>query len=262
MNVARTLIGVGRLSVDVAPDEGGRIAQIAVDGVELLIGRGEGPDPTSALAWGSYPMVPWAGRIRRGRFAFDGVEYSLPINLGEHAIHGVGFGTPWTTTRHDPTGVDLELALPTDDRWPFGGVARQTISVDGGRLRCELSVTATTRAMPASLGWHPWFRKPTALDFRPAAMYLRDDDYITVDELVAVPPGPWDDCFVNSEPITLSIGGVDLRLTSDCTDWVVYDMPAHATCIEPQTAPPDAFTIRPTRLEPGDTLAAWYEITA
>jgi aldose 1-epimerase len=50
-------------------------------------------------------------------------------------------------------------------------------------------------------------------------------------------------------------------MRSGCTDRVVYDMPAHATCIEPQSAPPDAFNIRPHRLEPGEGLEIWFDIT-
>ncbi len=252
------VIGNDRLRVEIAPDDGGRLVQITADGVDLLIGRGEGPDPGSVFAWGSYPMVPWAGRIRRGRFSFDGAEYSLPINFGDHAIHGVGYAAHWTVTSRTSDAVELELTLPSDGTWPFGGVARQVISIDGPSLRCNLSVTAASRAMPAALGWHPWFRKPDRIAFTPQAMYRRDDDYIAVDELVDVPPGPWDDCFVNTEPVEITIAGVDVKLTSNCDDWVVFDMPEHATCIEPQTAPPDAFTLRPHRLEPGQSLSAWY----
>ena len=113
------------------PDNGGRVAQITADGVALLVGRTDGPGPGRRVAWGSYPMVPWAGRIRRGRFRFDGVEHELPINFGGHAIHGVGFELPWTVTRHDAERIELELALPSDRRWPFGGTAHQTIRVDG-----------------------------------------------------------------------------------------------------------------------------------
>jgi aldose 1-epimerase len=37
-------------------------------------------------------------------------------------------------------------------------------------------------------------------------------------------------------------------------------MPAHGTCIEPQSAPPDAFNLRPHRIEPGASADAWFEI--
>ena len=259
MTAGSVSIGNDRIEVEVAPDEGGRVAQITVDGVPLLVGRDEAHEP-SPLAWGSYPMVPWAGRIRRGHFRFDGVDHELPVNFGAHAIHGVGFDTPWQVTQRSSASVELELQLPSDGRWPFGGTARQRIAVDGHAVRLELAVVAADQAMPASLGWHPWFRKPERFDFRPRAMYRRDDDYIAVDELISVPDGPWDDCFVNDEPVGLTIDGVELRLTSDCDDWVVYDMPAHGTCVEPQSAPPDAFNLRPNRIEPGQELGIWFGI--
>ncbi len=252
-------IGNDRLRVDVAPDAGGRVAQITVDAVDLLIAQ-HAAHEQSPLAWGSYPMVPWAGRIRRGHFEFDGERYELPVNFGVHAIHGVGFDAPWAVTRHLHDLVELELPLPNDTRWPFGGTARQRISIDATGVRFELAAVAAERPMPASLGWHPWFRKPERLDFRPQAMYRRDDDYIAVDDLVPVANGPWDDCFVNEQPVGLTIDGIDIRLTSDCRDWVIYDMPAHATCIEPQSAPPDAFNLRPNRIAPGEELAIWFAI--
>jgi aldose 1-epimerase len=134
------------------------------------------------------------------------------------------------------------------------------IVVGPSHVGMTMQVTATDRAFPVSFGWHPWFRKPESVEFRPERMYRRDHDGITVDELVDVPPGPWDDCFVNRSAVLVRIAGRTLRLTSDCTDWVVYDEPAHATCIEPQTGPPDAFTIAPRILEPGGAHRAWYRI--
>ena len=260
MTASDERIANDRVQVSIASDAGGRIAQNVADGTALLVGHAEAHEQTP-LAWGSYPMVPWAGRIRHGRFRFEGEEYELPVNFGHHAIHGVGFGMSWAVTHRASDSVELELAMPTDTRWPFGGLARQRIGIDRTTVRCEMSVHAGARAMPASLGWHPWFRKPARLDFRPRAMYRRDDEHIAVNELVMVPDGPWDDCFLNDEPVALTIDGVDLRLESDCRDWVVYDMPAHATCIEPQSAPPDAFNLRPNRLEPGEALAVWFEIS-
>ncbi len=253
-------IGDGAISVVVSPHDGGRVAQITFDGVDVLVGRGEDPAPATALSWGSYPMVPYAGRIRRGMFRFDGVDHLLPINHGDHAIHGMGFDRAWAITELGAAHVELEIDFTTETRWPFGGSAWQRITVEPTAVVMELGVRAGERPMPASLGWHPWFRKPDTIDFRPSAMYRRDDDYITCDEPIPVPVGPWDDCFVNDQPVLVTIGGVELRLSSACTDWVLYDMPPHGTCIEPQTAPPDAFTIRPNRLEPGQQLSATYRI--
>jgi aldose 1-epimerase len=249
-----------RWTVDVEPRAGGRVGRLCADGSELLIGRDDVVTSVSSVNWGSYPMVPWAGRIRRGRFSFGGRTFQLPINFGRHAIHGVGLICAWQVTERTATAIDLELDLPDDMRWPFGGTAQQRIELDGPTVTMHLSVTADDRPFPASLGWHPWFRKPDALEFHPTGMYARDDDHIAVDQLVDVPPPPWDDCFVNTEPVVVTINGVTVRLTSDCDHWVVYDEPTQATCIEPQTGPPDAFNIRPNMVDPGASLGAWYRL--
>ena len=135
-------------------------------------------------------MVPWAGRIRRGLFDFDGSSYRLPANLDEHAAHGVGFALPWQIESRGPAFVELSLALPGDERWPFGGLASQRIEVANGMLRLQLSVTAGTHAMPVVLGWHPWFRKPDRLEFAPHSGYPRDAEGIAILPTRQPPPGP------------------------------------------------------------------------
>ena len=248
----------GSTSVQVDPAAGGRIAQITIDGTPLLVARGDVDAAGAALAWGAYPMVPWAGRIRDGRFEFRGERYQLPLNLGAHAIHGVGFTSEWQLTDLTPTRLGLRLELPRDESWPFGGSVTQRFEVFVGGLTATMSVTADDRAFPVSFGWHPWFRKPAQLTFAPTAMYRRDDDHIAVDELVGVTDGPWDDCFVNHEPVGLEIDGVHVTISSACDHWVVYDEPPHATCVEPQTGPPDAFNIAVDVVEPGETTTASF----
>lgn len=247
------------VEAEIAAAEGGRVAQLTIGGTPLLLGHSLG---AAATGWGSYPMVPWAGRIRHGRFAFDGAEYRLPINFGDHAIHGIGFERAWTVEAHDDRHASLLLDMRDSVVWPFGGIATQQLTVDENGITMVITVTATDAAFPLTFGWHPWFRKPSKMEFHPTAMYRRDDDHVTVDELVAVSDGPWDDCFVNSEPVMLTIDDVDVRLTSNNDHWVVYGEPSLTTCVEPQTGPPDAFNIAPTRLEPGDSQSAWFRITA
>ncbi len=249
----------GALEVALAPAAGGRIARLRYQGVDWLLGPEDGWPAT--IAWGCYPMVPWAGRIRHGRFRFDGKAYALPINFEQHAIHGVGFSRLWQMEGLEANAATLSLTLPEEPYWPFGGIATQVVTLLPDSLRLQLSVQAGTHAMPVVLGWHPWFRKPDRLVFAPEAVYPRDEEGIAVLPPGPPTPGPWDDCFISGGDVVLEKGGQRLTLRSGTDHWVVYDAAAHATCVEPQTGPPDAFTLMPNRLEPGQRLSLTFEMT-
>ncbi|MEK0265922.1 hypothetical protein QT383_06375 [Stenotrophomonas rhizophila] len=128
------------------------------------------------------------------------------------------------------------------------------------RLKLRLAVQAGDKAMPAVLGWHPWFRKPDQLLFSPSAMYPRDGEGIAALPCIAPTPGSWDDCFINQAEVVLVCGAQRLELRADTDHWVVYDSAAHATCVEPQTGPPDGFTLAPKRLDSGQMLELRFEL--
>ncbi len=247
----------GALEVALAPEAGGRLAQIRFAGVAWLLGHEEAP---ATIAWGCYPMVPWAGRVRAGRFDVDGRTYRLPRNFGAHAIHGVGFSRRWKVDTFGPSRATLSLALPRDGYWPFGGVARQSVTLGTDTLRVMLSVEADDAAMPAVLGWHPWFRKPERVLFAPEAMYPRDDADMATLPPVPPGPGPWDDCFISHDDIVLEREHQRLHLRADTSHWVVYDGAPVATCVEPQTGPPDAFNLAPHVLAPGQRLDLTFDL--
>jgi aldose 1-epimerase len=242
--------------VSISPSCGGRIAQLEIDERPMLV---DGDHTSHPMTWGAFPMAPWAGRVRRGRFEFDGTVYDLRQNLPPHAIHGTTFDRRWTTVGHDARSIEMEIELD----WPFGGRATQAVSVTAGGLSCELTVHADGAAMPAEIGWHPWFLKPDSLSFAPLGRYVRDHDGIAVDEIVEpdLTTGTFDDCFVNTDPVVLRYGQRSLTLTSDCDHWVLYDEPPDATCVEPQSGPPDAFTIRPRRVAADGSLRRTFDIS-
>lgn len=245
-------LAAGDLEAELAPQAGGRIAQIRVDGIEQLIGLERGLE---AIQWGCYPMLPWAGRIREGRFAFEGRQYQLPINMPPHALHGIAYALPWQVDASSDDSAELSLALPQDAHWPFGGIARQRIALRGRQLQLHLSVQADELAMPATIGWHPWFRKPDRLIFAAPQYYPRDAQGMATLPLAPPPLHPWDDCFLAPEEVVLLRGEQRVQLTSDQQHWVVYDAPSHATCVEPQTGPPDAYNLAPHVLAPHETLS-------
>lgn len=238
----------GTAQIEIDETRGGRLRSVRVDGFELLV-----PPAESDFTWGCFPMVPFAGRVRGGQFDFGTHAYALPQNLGSHAIHGYGFCSPWVALDNE------RLILPLAEPWPFGGEARQRISLFPDRLELVLELHAGNVPMPGQVGWHPWFRKPNDFRFGAKAMYQRDDQGIPTGSLLRPPQrGPWDDCFteLTSAPTMTWSEGITLRIEHDCDHLVVYDEPTHATCVEPQTGPPNGFNNAPYVLEPGRPLIA------
>lgn len=241
---------------------GGRLASFAVDGHEILLTEGFG-----SIGWGSFPMAPFAGRVRDGRFTFRGRRYNLPIAMPPHAIHGTVLDRRWRVLDDGSISTDLGPS------WPFAGRSVQRFELARTRFSCRLEVHAD-EPMPASIGWHPWFRRvpspvaegeaPTSrasleLELDAGAMFQRDGAGIATSELLVPPPaGPWDDCFTDLRhpPLLRWPGFLELTIESDCPTWVVYTMPTDALCVEPQTAPPDALNQRPAIVEPGQPLIA------
>lgn len=241
---------------------GGRLASLVIDGRELLVTDGVG-----RMAWGSFPMAPFAGRVRDGRFTFRDKSYQLPIELPPHAIHGTVMDRSWH--RLEPRTIGTELGPD----WPFAGRAVQHFELGEGRLDVRLELHAD-EPMPASMGWHPWFRRqlagsdradgatsptpPVELDLAAGSMYVRDAAGITTLDRTPPVPGPWDDCFTDLRrpPVLRWPGFLELTIESDCRDWVVYTVPTEALCVEPQTAPPDALNLEPAIVEPGRPLVA------
>ena len=239
---------------------GGRLASLTVFGHQLLVPRNDDP-----FGWGSFVMVPWAGRIRRGRLDWDGEQYLMPVNMAPHAIHGTGFATPWEVVNADATSVALRMDLVHP--WPFVGEVLQSIEVVDGALRQQIQVHASGVSMPASAGWHPWFLRdigvgrPLVLDvdMDGVRMFAKDDELMPSGAMVPVHPGPWDDCFAGLQAITLRWpGALAVDVDHSCPFVVLYDRPAHAMCVEPQTAPPDmvATVGEGCRVDPGAPLVA------
>ena len=252
----------GPAVVGIAPHAGGRLASLTIAGVEFFITERErGTDP---LGWGAFAMVPWAGRVRRGRFAFEGRAYKLERNNPPDAIHGTAWSCPWDVLETTPTMCRLAVDLG----WPLGGRAVHTVELEPNALNLTLEVHAGDTPIPAAAGWHPWWRRDLTaggtveLSFKAESRWERDSGRIPTGAIVDAgerPPEGWDDCFTNVvDPVTLVWpGAAEVTIESDCRELVIYDQPAHALCVEPQTAPPDPFNLgRFAQVEPGTPLRA------
>lgn len=250
------LLSSDTASVLVDAQHGGRLASLRVHNTEVLLTGGPDDEPFS---WGCYPMVPYAGRVRSGVVRFNSVDYQLPLALPPHAAHGTVFSQPWTVDR--ATASTIELIANLGSQWPFGGSVYQHIELQNDHVRLELRVTAGDQTMPAQVGWHPWFCKPSHTSLNFESMLQCDEYGIATSARKQTDAINVDDCFINPlAPLSLTVNGIDLELSSDCSHWVVYDLPTHATCVEPQSGAPNEINDSPVILGPGESLARWFTI--
>ena len=255
------------LFVDIAPERGGRVAQIAVNGIPLLVSDPDASDPL--LGWGCFPMVPWAGRLRNATFPLRGRYVKLDSTLlnmeGPHALHGTCTNRAWRVAAQSASSMVMRIDLE-ETGWPFGGWVEQRISLSPTSVQLEMSVHSEKAEFPVQIGWHPWFALPELLDVAFESMYVRDADGITTAERVPPTPPPWDDCFVGLlHPPRLRVNGVNVELTSDCSHWVVYNETTHGVCVEPQSGPPDMFNLLPgaqlDMVGPGRTVVRHFTMS-
>ena len=283
----------GDVELTVLPGDGCRLGSLRIGGTELLrtaetvTAKGVAAQDEGVFAYGSFPMVPWAGRIDHGRWNNGQVAHTLPIDMPPHAIHGTGVRTGWRAAApvaDDGTTVSAAFYYDLVDPWPYRGRVTQLFELTAESLRTTLSVETAADSFPAQLGWHPWFRKQLAaveggsgeggsgdsgggaqarLDFSPAWQEERGADHLPTGRRIDPLPGPRDDCFALPDGVAATLvweGRLSLEITADC-DWlVVFDEQADAICVEPQTGPPNGLNTAPrlvTMVDPLEARTTW-----
>lgn len=265
-------LNAGPATARIDRSRGGRLSSLVVHGHELLVqpepgSRGAPSDP---LLSGCYPMAPWAGRTRGGRFAWNGRLHELAPNHAGHAMHGTVFDRRWAVELADVGYVRLRADLQPG--WPFAGWAIHEVALTPARLELRLEVHSAESTFPATVGWHPWFRRQVEVGAElevhldAARWYPRGVDGLPIGTIEEPPAhGPWDDCFTAvTWPVRLAWpGALQVTMASTCDHVVLYDQPRHAICLEPQTGPPDALNHleRATFVRPSRPLVAEMSLT-
>lgn len=266
----------GPFELRLVPAVGGSVLSFRCDGRPVL--RDGDPAATDPRYLAAFPLIPFAGRIEQGRFEFAGVPVQLPANLPPepHAIHGQAWQAPWhvESAATDRALLGYEHA---PDAWPWRYRARQQFTLDADGLKLDLAVTNLgPTAMPAGIGWHPYF---PAADARIAADVVR---LWATGGAAPRPLAAGDRADLRLERAVADLnldhvydagsGGawlawpgrrVALKASRELSHLVVY-APAGADffCVEPWSQVPNAVNRPPPGtglrvLGPGETLSAW-----
>lgn len=268
-----------------APETGGSVVAWRWRGEDVLRA---GPAGGGPLELAGFAMAPFCGRITEGRFRFEGEEVRLPANFPPepHAIHGQAWQGAWDVAEVSAGTAHLKYSH-AGDIWPWPYRAEQRLRLLQAGLRVDLSVTnLSDRAMPAGLGWHPYFaRAGGARLHADVGAIWRDcggqiaaaEDTPGAEEKLVEPRAvddlDLDDCFTaGSEGAWIEWPERRLRVHVRPGEvfgfLVVYTPPGEAFfCVEPLSHVPNAVNNpRPaeetglTRLPPGETLRGRVEL--
>jgi aldose 1-epimerase len=154
----------GRLRCQLAPELGGSVAGLWLDGTPVLRST-PAAELVSGRQSGCYPLVPFSNRIGQATLVWQGTQHPLIRNNGDepHAIHGVGWQRPWSVLDSDETSAMLSYEHAPDASWPFAFDCSHTLRLRPDGLELTLALTNQAgQPAPAGLGWHPWFPKRPA----------------------------------------------------------------------------------------------------
>lgn len=131
------------------------------------------PTPLEAVASGNsslmscFVLAPFSNRLRDARFRFRGRTYQLRANTAEgYAIHGDVRKRPWKEGARSAERISFAIDSRdfADANFPFPYRVELEYALEGATLAATACLTsAADQAMPAGLGFHPYYRR-TLLD--------------------------------------------------------------------------------------------------
>ena len=107
-------------------------------------------------------LIPFPGRVREGRYTFEGREYQMNRNDkdGPNAIHGFLRLTTWEIVSHSEDAVAFIVNLDPDANpgYPFALRASVTYTVTENAMACHFGIqNIGSRKAPVAAGFHPYF---------------------------------------------------------------------------------------------------------
>ncbi len=279
-------IASGDYEIGFDPADGGGVIFLRHRGVDVL--RPAPQVRTGPLDLSCFALVPYANRIAHGRFVWEGREVLIAPNMKGDAspMHGDGWLSAWSAAQIAEDRIVLELRHAAG-AWPWSYLARQTIHADPRGVSFELELTnLSAEAMPAGLGYHPYFpgRADARLRADVQAVWLTDNELLPTRLAPADTFGDWaagaplasptliDNChtgWAGPAEITLADRGLTVRMSATGSlHWLhVFSPPGESFfAVEPVSHRPDALnTESPTAegvivLPPGASHAAGMRI--
>lgn len=267
----------GRGSITVF-DVGANLNGFLYDGFQYLRGHETGDSLLSHPAQaGCAVLVPFANRIRSGKYSFGGGAYQLPLNdsSGPNAIHGLLANVRWDLSELARDRLVFSRDFPGEPGYPFPFRAQVSYVLKEEGLEVRLSVeNLGNHDMPITAGAHPYFRLDG--DLSEWTLYLKSRGRLLVGKdkiptgqiLEEDPSGRLDDreldhCYaIEGDVLLQSHKGLRLELEGFRYLQVYVPPRRDSVALEPMTGAPDAFNngMGLTILGLGESLKASFKV--
>ncbi|WP_393970881.1 aldose 1-epimerase [Oxyplasma meridianum] len=253
---------------------GAYVSKLFIDGIEILKESNDGKDTHG----GSAVLIPYANRVRDHVYRFEGREYQLPANSGNHSIHGLVRHVKWDILKMKEDSVELGYAL-SDPGYPsrVHNIVKYSINNDSFTTRFEIE-NIGERDSPVMIGAHPYFLTHGEWDItadKPVKRLEYVDGYFPTGQMsdfsmhqVTSKSGTvFDNCFLGGGELNLHNGMNNILIERENMPYFqVYNgeyAEGKSVAIEPMTGAPNSFNngIGLITMEPGGKFFCSYTIS-
>lgn len=241
-------------------------------------------------------LSPFANRINRGKYCYNGNSYQLDINLEEegHALHGLLYRSPFKLDHHSAdedavSAVYSYLYASEKIGFPFKYKLLVTFRFTSkNQFTCTTEIkNVSDTTMPLGDGWHPVFKTDVSVDNMHVKFTAEDQvnlngimpgqkaiEFDRFKDYKAIGEQSFDHCFKLKTPgnsvfsLLYEILGLRINVWQETGDDKYNYMHLYtpkdrqSIAIEPVTCAPDAFNNGEglKELQPGEEISLSYGI--
>lgn len=242
--------------LELNPKQGGALQTLSLNKQLILKDQGAWP-------YGSAVLFPFANRVAKGVYNFNGEIYQLEKSEEDpnNALHGLVYNKPFEVVEKVSDSESTSVLLQhTNKQRAQGFPFLYTISLRYKLLLNALELSVIVKnddavPFPFTLGWHPYFNAPnletSSLALNTSHKILVDETMIPLKEVpyniespLLIQDQSFDDCFkLNTNRVTFKTSTHDIAITASKGQyWQIYTPPSRQViAIEPQTGPADSF---------------------
>ncbi len=245
------ILADGRSSVEIM-EKGAYVKSLVLDGLEILKPSEDGVQTHGGMAI----MLPYAGRVRNAMYVWEGKQYLLPKNSGEHSIHGLTRELDWAAEKAGENKGIFTIKLSTSN-YPTELFLKLDFEINSSSF--SIHIEAENKGSvngPFMAGMHPYFRFKDSWAIESKQNLLRlnfESGFFPDGTITAIKPKalsskggmPFDNTYVTNSTPVLFAGDRRIVLENNNMPYLVLYNGQFACkesiAAEPMSAAPDAF---------------------